>query len=346
MTRLAWLCYAFAAAVATSFIVATTGGMPVEIASHFGLRHARERLDVARRLPRVHARIRPRAAGDRRLHHRVPAAGPSGRDQHPAPRILARAAAPAGDDRRVERARRMVRMPADDLHRRRPLRRARGEPGDAGALAGRALRHAARRRSAWCSQCGSARSGCVSATAADASAARREPARRWPTRRHSCFGSTRQCGPSSSASRKRSFAASTRRSSSCCATPSPAAAAARSRASRRRPSPTARIRETAFFREEMPSCPFLTARAAPPAPHPPRLSRRASPQRLRVPRPAALVRRRRARPGHGRGPRPRQGDSRRGRCRDRPHRARRARATAGLPWAGSRSVSSQSAALR
>ncbi len=39
MTRLAWLCYAFAAAVATSFIVATTGGMPVEIASHFGLRH-------------------------------------------------------------------------------------------------------------------------------------------------------------------------------------------------------------------------------------------------------------------------------------------------------------------
>ncbi len=40
MTRLAWLCYAFAAAVATSFIVATTAGMPAEIASHFGLRHA------------------------------------------------------------------------------------------------------------------------------------------------------------------------------------------------------------------------------------------------------------------------------------------------------------------
>ena len=39
MTRLAWLCYAFSAAIATSFIVATTAGMPAAIASHFGLRH-------------------------------------------------------------------------------------------------------------------------------------------------------------------------------------------------------------------------------------------------------------------------------------------------------------------
>lgn len=40
MTRIAWLCYAFSAIVATGFIAATTAGMPPEVASHFGLRHA------------------------------------------------------------------------------------------------------------------------------------------------------------------------------------------------------------------------------------------------------------------------------------------------------------------
>ena len=40
MTRIAWLCYAFSAVVAAGFIVATTAGMPPEVASHFGLRHA------------------------------------------------------------------------------------------------------------------------------------------------------------------------------------------------------------------------------------------------------------------------------------------------------------------
>jgi cation transporter-like permease len=40
MTRLAWLCYAFCAIVATAFIVATTGEMPAHVASHFGQHHA------------------------------------------------------------------------------------------------------------------------------------------------------------------------------------------------------------------------------------------------------------------------------------------------------------------
>ena len=40
MTRIAWLCYAFSAVVAAGFIVATTSGMPPDVASHFGASHA------------------------------------------------------------------------------------------------------------------------------------------------------------------------------------------------------------------------------------------------------------------------------------------------------------------
>jgi hypothetical protein len=40
MTRIAWLCYAFCAIVAAGFIVTTAAGMPSDVASHFGLRHA------------------------------------------------------------------------------------------------------------------------------------------------------------------------------------------------------------------------------------------------------------------------------------------------------------------
>jgi uncharacterized membrane protein len=40
MTRIAWLCYVFCAVVAGGFIVATTAGMPSDVASHFGLRNA------------------------------------------------------------------------------------------------------------------------------------------------------------------------------------------------------------------------------------------------------------------------------------------------------------------
>jgi len=40
MNGIAWLCYAFCAIVASGFIVATTAGMPPEVASHFGLRNA------------------------------------------------------------------------------------------------------------------------------------------------------------------------------------------------------------------------------------------------------------------------------------------------------------------
>ncbi len=40
MTRIAWLCYAFCTVVAGGFIIATTSGMPPDVASHFGASHA------------------------------------------------------------------------------------------------------------------------------------------------------------------------------------------------------------------------------------------------------------------------------------------------------------------
>jgi hypothetical protein len=218
MTRIAWLCYVFCAVVAGGFIVATTAGMPSDVASHFGLRNAANgfmtrsaylifMLAFGLGLPAFVAgmiaflpRVRPDAIN---IPNRAYWLDPPGA-------------------------------------RRRSTRSAQAAPGS-GALLTLFIAgvHYVVVEANWVTPpelpagmffalitifVAVLALWIVSPTSASAirgrrRASRRRPAHRWPTRRRSCSGSTRTCGPSSSGSRRPSCAASTHRLSSCCVMP-------------------------------------------------------------------------------------------------------------------------------